>query len=155
MFYKILTTLLLCSGLLSAEQTLALIKPDAVAASHIGDILSRYEKKGLRIAALKMMQLSKEQAIQFYAPHQERSFFTELVTYMSSGPIVAIVLEGDHAIQKNRDLMGDTDPLKAAPGTLRRDFGVSKGENAVHGSDSPEAAKMEICFFFKSDEIVR
>lgn len=154
MFNKMLTCLLLLCPMLGAEQTLALIKPDAVKSGHMGEIVSRYEKSGLRIAALKMTRLSKEQASAFYAAHKERSFYPELVTFMSSGAIVALVLEGDNAIQKNRQLMGDTDPKKAAPGTLRADFGQSKGQNAVHGSDSLEAAKTEIAFFFNPAEIV-
>ncbi|MCE5318604.1 MAG: nucleoside-diphosphate kinase [Parachlamydia sp.] len=150
----ILLCLLLCPFFLGAEQTLTLIKPDAVAAKHIGDILARYEKSGLTIAALKMTWLSKEQAGAFYAVHSDRSFYAELIEFMNSGPIVALVLDGPNAVQKNRELIGDTEPKKSSPGTLRADFGTSKGHNAVHGSDSPEASKTEIAFFFKPEEIV-
>lgn len=138
---------------LSAEQTLSIIKPDAVADNHIGEIIARFEKVHLRIAAAKMVRLSEEDAKQFYAVHRERPFFAELVSYISSGPIVAIVLEGPQAVEKNRELMGATDPKKAANGTLRADFAKSIGENAVHGSDSLENAKKEIAFFFKPEEV--
>lgn len=154
MLKTILLCLLLCPFLLSAELTLALIKPDAVAAKHIGDILARYEKSGLTLAAIKMTRLTKEQAGSFYAVHRERPFYAELVDFMSSGPIVALVLEGPDAVQKNRELIGDTEPKKSPPGTLRADFGTSKGHNAMHGSDSPESAKTEVAFFFKPEEIV-
>lgn len=135
------------------QQTLSIIKPDAVAANHIGEIISRFEKAGLRIAALKMELLSKEKAEQFYAVHKERPFYADLTTFMSSGPIVAIVLEGDNAVAKNREIMGATDPSKAAKGTLRADFAQSVTKNAVHGSDAPETAKEEISFFFQPNEI--
>ncbi len=154
MFNKILIALLTLCAHLSAEQTLALIKPDAVAACHVGAILDRFDKSGLRLAALKMVQLSPEKASELYAEHKERPFYKDLVAFMSSGPIVAIVLDAPDAIAKNRALMGDTDPQKAAPGTLRKDFGTSRGKNAVHGSDSKEAAKREIAFFFTPAEIV-
>lgn len=137
----------------SKQQTLSIIKPDGVASHHIGDIIARFEKAGLKIAAIKMVHLTKEQAEQFYAVHKGKPFFNDLTTYMSSGPIVPIVLEGDNAIAKNRELMGATDPKQAAPGTIRADFAQSKSMNAVHGSDAPETAKEEIAFFFKPSEI--
>lgn len=135
------------------EQTLSLIKPDAVAANHIGDIIARFEKNGLKIVAIKMTLLSKEKAQDFYAVHKDRPFFAELTTFMSTGPIVAMVLEGDNAVAKNREIMGATDFKKAALGTLRADFAQSVTKNAVHGSDSVENAKNEIAFFFTKDEI--
>lgn len=135
------------------ERTLSMIKPDAVAGNHIGEIVSRFEKNGLRIAAIKKDKLSKEEAEQFYIAHKDRPFYKDLVTFMSSGPIVAIVLEGPNAVAKNRELMGATDPKKAAKGTLRADFAKDVQMNAVHGSDSPEAAKNEINFFFDEEEI--
>lgn len=136
------------SAALYAEQTLSIIKPDAVQQHHIGDIISRFEKNGLSIANLKMTTLSKPQAEQFYAEHKGRPFFPNLVEYMTSGPVVIMVLDGDNAINKNRELMGPTDPAKAPTGSLRKDFGSSIEHNAVHGSDSPESAKREINFFF-------
>lgn len=136
------------------QQTLSIIKPDGVANQHVGDIISRFEKNGLRIAALKMVQLSPEQASQFYAVHKDRPFFNDLVKMMSSGPVVILVLEGDDAVAKNRQLMGATDPKKADSGTIRADFSKSVTENTVHGSDSQENAKTEIDFFFKPEEIV-
>lgn len=135
------------------EQTLSIIKPDAVEKNHIGDIIARFEKAGLRIGAIKMVKLSKEEAGKFYNVHRERPFFAELVDFISSGPIVAMVLEGSQAVTKNRALMGATDPSKADKGTIRADFAESMGKNAVHGSDSSEAAREEIAFFFKSSEI--
>lgn len=138
---------------LQAEQTLSLIKPDAVAASHIGDIIAKFEKENLRIAALKMTRLSKEQAQKFYAIHKGKPFFDALTEYMGSGPIVAIVLEGKDAVRKNREIMGATDPSKAQPGTIRAAFATSMTKNAVHGSDSVENAALEIPFFFAKDEI--
>lgn len=137
------------------EYTLSLIKPDAVEANHIGDIIARFEKNGLKIAAIKMVSLTKDQAGEFYSVHKERPFYNDLVTFMSSGPIVAVVLEGDNAVAKNRELMGATDPKKASPGTIRADFAQSVQKNAVHGSDSKDNAKKEIPFFFKPAEIVR
>lgn len=137
------------------EQTLSIIKPDAVAANHIGAIVDRFEKADMRIAAIKMIKLSRQQAGEFYFIHNERPFYEELVNFMSSGPVVVMVLEGNDAIAKNRTIMGATDPKKAAPGTIRADFAESMGRNAVHGSDSPEAAKKEIAFFFKPSEILR
>lgn len=138
---------------IQAEQTLSIIKPDAVKNQHIGDIISRFEKNGLKVAALKMVKLNKTQAGDFYAVHKERPFYPELVNFMSSAPVVVMVLDGDNAVSKNRTLMGATDPKKADQGTIRKDFAESITNNAVHGSDSPENAKTEINFFFKPDEI--
>lgn len=137
------------------EQTLSIIKPDAVAGNHIGEIIARFEKSGLRIAAIKMTQLTKQQAEQFYAVHKERSFYPDLVQFMISGPVVVMVLEGNDAILKNRSIMGATDPAKATPGTIRADFAQTVQRNAVHGSDSPEAAKTEIAFFFNPSDIYK
>jgi nucleoside-diphosphate kinase len=147
----LLSTLLILSPLcgLRAEQTLAIIKPDAVESHHMGEILTVYEKSGLTIVDMKMIRMSKADAEQFYAVHKERPFFDDLVAFMSSGPAVAIVLEGDNAITKNRKLIGATDPKDAAPGTILKEFASSKSRNAVHGSDSPEAAKTEIGLIFK------
>lgn len=135
------------------EKTLSIIKPDAVKKGVIGKILDRFESNGLRIAAMKKIQLSKEQAEAFYAVHKERPFFKDLVEFMISGPVVVSVLEGEGAVLKNRDLMGATNPKEAKPGTIRADFAESIDANAVHGSDSLENAKIEIDFFFKSNEI--
>ncbi|EAJ3622969.1 nucleoside-diphosphate kinase [Campylobacter coli] len=135
------------------EKTLSIIKPDAVKKGVIGKILDRFESNGLRIAAMKKVQLSKEQAETFYAVHKERPFFKDLVEFMISGPVVVSVLEGEGAVLKNRDLMGATNPKEAKPGTIRADFAESIDANAVHGSDSLENAKIEIEFFFKSNEI--
>lgn len=137
------------------QQTLSIIKPDAVAANHIGEIIARFEKAGLRIAAIKMVSLSKDKVKEFYAVHKDRPFFGDLTEFVSSGPVVAMVLEGDNAIAKNREIMGATDFTKAAPGTIRADFAQSVTKNAVHGSDSPEAAKEEIAFFFQPNEIFK
>ena len=141
---------------MALEQTLSIIKPDAVAKNVIGEIYSRFEKAGLKIVAAKMMHLDKEKAGQFYAEHSERPFYGELVDFMTSGPVLVQVLEGDDAIMKNRELMGATFPKNADPGTIRADFCDAEGdqgENAVHGSDSPESASKEIPFFFSADEI--
>lgn len=138
----------------AAEQTLSIIKPDAVASQHIGDIIASFEKENLRIAALKMVLLTKEKAGDFYSAHKERPFYQSLVDYMTSGPIVVMVLEGPNAIAKNREMMGATNPVKADKGTLRATFGESIEKNAVHGSDSPEAAQKEIAFFFQPQDIV-
>ena len=141
---------------MATEQTLSIIKPDAVAKNVIGEIYSRFEKAGLKIVAAKMMHLSKERAGEFYAEHKERPFFSELVDFMSSGPVLVQVLEGENAIMKNRDLMGATFPKNAEPGTIRADLcdiEGDQGENAVHGSDSPESASAEIPFFFSNEEI--
>lgn len=135
------------------ERTLSIIKPDAVAKNLIGKINSRFEDAGLKIIAAKMVQLTKEQAEGFYDIHRQRPFFNDLVTFMISGPVLVQVLEGDNAVVKNRDIMGATNPKDAAPGTIRKDFASSIDENAVHGSDSPDNAKIEIDFFFKPQEI--
>ena len=130
------------------ERTLAIIKPDAVKKHAIGDIIRRYEEAGIPPIALTMMTLSKSTAEGFYAVHKERPFFNDLTSYMASGPVVVLVLEGENAIQCNRDLMGATDPKKAEAGTIRAAHGASIEANAVHGSDAPETAKFEIGFFF-------
>ncbi len=135
------------------EQTLSIIKPDAVAKNVVGKILDRFETAGLRIAATRKMQLSRADAEAFYAVHSERPFFGELVEFMISGPVVVSVLEGENAMTKNRDLMGATNPKEAAPGTIRADFAESIDANAVHGSDSLENAAVEIAFFFAAKEI--
>ena len=138
---------------MSNEQTLSIIKPDAVAANHVGDILARFEQAGLKVVAAKMMHLSPEQAKGFYAVHAHRPFFQELVSFMISGPVLISVLQGEDAVMKNRKLMGATNPKEAEPGTIRADFARSIDKNAVHGSDSLENAKTEISFFFKPQEI--
>ncbi|MBX1702639.1 nucleoside-diphosphate kinase [Campylobacter jejuni] len=135
------------------EKTLSIIKPDAVKKGVIGKILDRFESNGLRIAAMKKVQLSKEQAENFYAVHKERPFFKDLVEFMISGPVVVSILEGEGAVLKNRDLMGATNPKEAKAGTIRADFAESIDANAVHGSNSLENAKIEIEFFFKPNEI--
>lgn len=133
---------------MAVERTLSIIKPNAVAKNAIGAILERFERAGLRIIAARMVHLSREQASAFYAVHQARPFFGELVDFMTSGPVMVQVLEGENAVTVNRDVMGATDPAKAAPGTIRADFADSLTENAVHGSDAPETAAVEIGFFF-------
>jgi nucleoside-diphosphate kinase len=138
---------------MTKERTLSIIKPDGVKKNHIGAILSRFEKAHLKIIAAKMVHLTKDQAEGFYAVHKERPFFHDLVKFMISGPVLISVLEGDHAISKNRDIMGATDPKKAAPGTIRADFASSIDENAVHGSDAKETAQVEIAYFFKDHEL--
>jgi len=135
------------------ERTLSIIKPDAVAKNVIGQIAARFEQAGLAIVAARMMWLSRQQAEGFYAVHRERPFFRDLVEFMTSGPVMIQVLEGMNAVQKNRDLMGATDPRKAAKGTIRADFAQSIDANAVHGSDSPQNAATEIAYFFPADEI--
>ena len=135
------------------ERTLSIVKPDAVAAGAAGDILSRFEKAGLTIIALKKMRLTEGQAQGFYAVHKERPFFHDLVKFMTEGPIVVSVLEGEGAIAKNRDLMGPTDSTKAEPGTIRGDHGTDIERNAAHGSDAPETARVEIAYFFNAMEI--
>ncbi|HEV8340972.1 MAG TPA: nucleoside-diphosphate kinase [Candidatus Binatia bacterium] len=135
------------------ERTLSIIKPDAVSRKLVGEILRRFEAGGLRIVAAKLVQLDPEQARVFYAVHKERPFFASLTEYMSSGPIFVSVLEGEGAILKNREIMGATDPAKAAPGTIRRDWGKDVEKNAVHGSDGPQTAAWEISFFFRPEEI--
>ena len=133
---------------MATEQTLSIIKPDAVAKNVIGKIYSRFEENGLKIVQAKMAHLSKEEAEGFYAVHKERPFFNDLVTFMTSGPVMIQALEGDNAVLKNRELMGATNPQEAAPGTIRADFAESIDANAVHGSDSLENAKIEIKYFF-------
>ena len=133
---------------MSIERTLSIIKPDAVAKNVIGQIYSRFEKAGLKVIAARMVQLSQAEAEGFYAVHRERPFFKDLVSFMISGPVMIQVLQGEGAILKNRDLMGATDPKKAAPGTIRADFADSIDANAVHGSDAPETAAVEISYFF-------
>ena len=138
---------------MAVERTLSIIKPDAVQKNVIGQILARFEKAGLRIIAARMSHLSRKEAEGFYAVHRERPFFKDLVEFMISGPVMIQVLEGDNAIAKNRELMGATDPKKAAQGTIRADFADSIDANAVHGSDGPDTARKEIAFFFpKLDE---
>ena len=138
---------------MSQERTISIIKPDAVAKNVIGEIYSRFEKAGLKIVASKMMQLTEEKAGEFYAVHKERPFYGELVAFMTSGPVMVQILEGEDAIAKNREVMGATNPKEAAAGTIRADFASSIDENAVHGSDGPETAKAEMAFFFSDDEI--
>ena len=138
---------------MAVERTLSIIKPDAVAADRIGAICSRFEEAGLRIVAARMLRATEAQARAFYAVHRERPFYEGLVAFMTSGPIVAQVLEGEGAIARNREIMGATNPADAAPGTIRADFARSIDENAVHGSDGPETAREEIAFFFTPDEI--
>jgi len=135
------------------ERTLSIIKPDCVKKNVIGEILSSFEKKNLKIVAIRMVHLTIEEAKKFYQVHQGKPFYDELVEFMSSGPVVVQVLEGIHAISKNREIMGATDPKKAEDGTIRKRFGTDVGINAVHGSDSPDTAKEEISFFFNSESI--
>ena len=138
---------------MAVERTLSIIKPDAVAKNVVGQILARFEGAGLRVVAARMMHLSQAQAQAFYAVHKERPFFKDLVSFMISGPVMIQVLQGDNAILKNRDLMGATDPKKAAAGTIRADFADSIDANAVHGSDGAETAAHEIAFFFAGLEV--
>ncbi|HEX9392572.1 MAG TPA: nucleoside-diphosphate kinase [Usitatibacteraceae bacterium] len=133
---------------MAVERTLSIIKPDAVAKNVIGEIYTRFEKAGLKVIAARMMHLSRAEAEGFYAVHKARPFFNDLVSFMISGPVMVQALEGEGAILKNRDLMGATDPKKAAPGTIRADFADSIDANAVHGSDAPETAAVEIAYFF-------
>jgi len=137
----------------AVERTLSIIKPDAVAKNHIGDIYSRFEKAGLKIVAARMKHLTQDEAEGFYAEHKERGFFKDLISFMTSGPVVVSVLEGENAVLAHRDIMGATDPKKAAPGTIRADFAASIDENAVHGSDSVDSAKREISYFFRATEL--
>ncbi|MBS0622292.1 MAG: nucleoside-diphosphate kinase [Verrucomicrobia bacterium] len=137
------------------ERTLSIIKPDAVGRHYIGDIISRFEDAGLSIAAAKMIHLTQEQADEFYAIHRQRPFYRDLVNFMTSGPVIVMVLEGEGAVVKNREIMGATDPKKAAPGTIRADLADDIDANAVHGSDSPETAREEVAFFFKPTEIFK
>ena len=138
---------------MAVERTLSIIKPDAVKKNVIGQILARFEAAGLKIVAARMMHLSRREAEGFYAVHRERPFFRDLVEFMISGPVLVQVLEGDDAIAKNRDLMGATDPKKAAKGTIRADFAQSIDANAVHGSDGPETALTEVGYFFPACEV--
>ncbi len=135
------------------EQTLSMIKPNAVEAGNLGNILARFEKEGLRVAALKMKHLSRREARGFYAEHEGKPFFEGLVEFMTSGPMCALVLEGENAVERNREIMGATNPEKAAPGTLRALYADSMTKNAVHGSDSEASAAREIAYFFSSTEI--
>ncbi|HZQ71636.1 MAG TPA: nucleoside-diphosphate kinase [Burkholderiales bacterium] len=138
---------------MAVERTLSIIKPDAVKKNAIGQILARFEAAGLRVIAARMMHLSTREAEGFYAVHRERPFFRDLVSFMISGPVLVQVLEGESAISRNRELMGATDPKKAAKGTIRADFADSIDANAVHGSDGPETARSEIAYFFPASEI--
>ncbi len=135
------------------EQTLSIIKPDAVASNIIGQIYSRFENAGLRIVAAKMRHLTQQDAYGFYAVHESKPFFKDLVAFMTSGPIMVQVLEGENAVMKNREIMGATNPQQAQKGTIRADFAISIDENAVHGSDSLKNAKIEIDYFFTDDEV--
>ena len=138
---------------MAVERTLSIIKPDAVAKNVIGQIYDRFEKAGLRIVAARMEHLSAEKAGEFYAVHKERPFFGDLVAFMTSGPVMVQVLEGEDAIARNREVMGATNPENAEPGTIRADFAQTVDENAVHGSDGPDTARAEIAFFFGSDGV--
>lgn len=137
------------------ERTLSIIKPDAVAKGVIGKIVDRFEREGLKIVAMKMVKLSKSEAMAFYSVHKDKPFFDSLTDFMSSGPVVVMVLEGERAIERNREIMGATNPKDAAPGTLRHEFATDVEKNAVHGSDAPETARREIAFFFSEHELVR
>jgi nucleoside-diphosphate kinase len=158
-FLAVLMCFFGCSMVLHAsskpeiERTLSIIKPNAVQDNHVGEIISRFEKNGLRVVGIKKIQLTQEQAENFYGVHRERPFFRDLINFMTSGPVVVITLEGQDAVAKNREIMGATDPKKAAKGTIRADFAKSVTENAVHGSDSVENAQIEIAFFFNEDEL--
>lgn len=138
---------------MAIERTISIIKPDAVAKNAIGDIYARFEKAGLKVIAARMLHLSQEQAEGFYAEHKERPFFKDLVSFMTSGPVMVQVLEGENAVLTNRDLMGATNPAEAEAGTIRADFAQSIDENAVHGSDSTESAAREIAYFFTEDQL--
>ncbi|MEP1740968.1 MAG: nucleoside-diphosphate kinase [Kangiellaceae bacterium] len=140
---------------MAIERTFSIVKPDAVAKNLIGQIYARFESAGLQIVASKMVQLSKEKAEGFYAEHKERPFFNDLVAFMTSGPVMVQVLEGENAILANREIMGATNPAEAARGTLRADFANSIDENAVHGSDAPESAAREIAYFFSEEEVCK
>ena len=138
---------------MAVERTLSIVKPDGVGKNLIGEVYRRFEKAGLKIVAAKMMKLRQDQAEGFYAVHKARPFYADLVRYMTSGPVMVQVLEGESAIKANRDIMGATNPKQAAPGTIRADFAASIEENVVHGSDGPETAKNEIAFFFSEAEL--
>lgn len=135
------------------ERTLSIVKPDGVARGLVGEVVKRFEHAGIRIAALKMVRLTRDQAKEFYAVHRERPFYDSVTQFMSSGPIVVMVLEGDKVIQRNRELMGATNPQDAAAGTIRKDFATDIEQNVVHGSDAPDTARTEIAFFFNTLEI--
>ena len=139
---------------MSMEKTFSIIKPNAVLDNNIGNVIAVFEKKGLKIAAAKLVQLSKEKAEGFYIEHKDRPFFGELVEFMTSGPVVLMVLQGENAVMKNREIMGATNPKDAAEGTIRKLYARSIGENAVHGSDSLQAAEREISYFFEKSELV-
>lgn len=138
---------------MALQRTLSIVKPDAVAANHIGAIIARLEKAGLRVVAARMLRLSRERAEGFYAVHRERPFFADLVAFMTSGPVLVQVLEGDNAIARNREVMGATNPEEAEKGTIRADFASDIEKNAVHGSDSADTAAAEIAFFFSGDDL--
>ena len=138
---------------MALERTLSIVKPDGVAGNLIGEVYRRFEKAGLKIVAARMLALSQREAEGFYAVHRERPFFRDLVRYMCSGPVMVQVLEGENAIAKNREIMGATDPKKAAPGTIRADLATSIEQNVVHGSDGPETAAREITFFFPASQV--
>ena len=138
---------------MAVQRTLSIVKPDAVAKNVIGEIYTRFEKGGLNIVAAKMLHLTKAQAGEFYAVHKERPFYDDLVEFMTSGPVMVQVLEGENAINRNREIMGATNPADAAPGTIRADFAESIEQNVVHGSDGPDTAAVEIAYFFDEDEI--
>jgi nucleoside-diphosphate kinase len=138
---------------MAIERTISIIKPDAVAKNVIGEIYGRFEKAGLRIVAARMEHLTAEKAGEFYAVHKERPFYSDLISFMTSGPVMVQVLEGEDAIAKNREVMGATNPADAAPGTIRADFAQTVDENAVHGSDGPDTASAEIAFFFGDDGV--
>ena len=139
---------------MALERTFSIIKPDATRRNIVGEVIARLEKSGLRVVAQKRLHMTRAQAEGFYAVHKDRPFFGELVDFMTSGPVVVQVLEGENAIARNREIMGATNPAEAAPGTIRADFAESIGENTVHGSDGPDTARQEIAFFFAEDEIV-
>ena len=139
---------------MAIERTLSIIKPDAVGGNHIGEIYSRFEKAGLKIVGAKMLHLDDEKAGGFYAEHKERPFYNDLKSFMTSGPVMVSVLEGENAIAKHREIMGATNPAEAADGTIRKDFATSIDENAVHGSDSAESAAREIAYFFNDNEVL-
>ena len=138
---------------MALERTLSIVKPDGVSRNLIGEVYRRFEKAGLSIVAARMVHLSQREAEGFYAVHRERPFFKDLVKYMTSGPVVVQVLQGENAIARNREIMGATDPKKAAPGTIRAEFALSIEQNVVHGSDAPETAAVEIAYFFRTTEL--
>ena len=139
---------------MAVETTFSIIKPNAMKKNAIGAIINKFESNGLKVAAAKMVHLTKEKCEEFYAEHKERPFFGELVTFMTSGPVVLMALHGESAITRNREIMGATNPADAAEGTIRKEFGDSVGENAVHGSDSPASAERELSLFFEANEFV-